>query len=52
MLKAIKSYFTLKLIGSDFADVVSGKKVCTYVDCFGDYYLKDSRWAFFAIKKY
>jgi hypothetical protein len=48
-MKKIKSYFTLKFHYSSFQDCVSGKQVNMYVDCFGDLYLKDSRWSFFSV---
>ena len=48
-MKKIRSYFTLKFHYSAFQDRISGKKVCMYVDCFGDLYLKDNRWSFFSV---
>ncbi len=51
MFKRIKSYFTLKeteLAG--FTDMVSGKQVRKYRDCYGDLWMKESRWALFAVK--
>ena len=52
MLKLIKHYFSLKYVCYSFTDRVSGKSVDIYVDCFGDYYLKDSRWSFFAVQTF
>jgi spore germination protein YaaH len=49
-MKAIKSYFTLKYASTLFTDVVSGKKVCLYIDCYGEQWMKDGRWAFFRVK--
>lgn len=51
MIKKIKSYITLEFYYECFTDVVSGKKVNMYIDCFGDLYLKDSRWSFFSVYK-
>ena len=51
MIRKIKSYFTLKFRYSAFIDVVSGKMVNVYADCFGDLWLKDSRWSLFRVKK-
>jgi len=50
MIKAVKSYFTLQFHYSAFTDVVSGKMVNVYVDCYGDLWLKDSRWSLFKVK--
>lgn len=51
MIKNIKSYFSLEFQYHAFVDVVSGNDVCVYVDCYGDLYMKDSRWAFFSVYK-
>lgn len=51
MIRAIKSYLSLTKQYDSFVDVVSGKTVSVYCDCFGDLYLKDSRWALFKVKK-
>lgn len=51
MIKAIKSYFTLKYHYYAFTDVVSGKPVSVYYDCYGDLWLKDGRWSLFRVKK-
>ncbi len=50
LFKSIKSYFTLKKIATGFTDGVSGKTVCYYKDCYGDVWMKDSRWSFFGVK--
>lgn len=51
MIKAIKSYLSLKRIRDAFTDKVSGKVVCIYKDCYGNEWLKDSRWSFFKVEK-
>ena len=51
MIKKIKSYLSLESHYFAFTDVVSGKAVCVYVDCFGELWMKDSRWSFFRVKK-
>lgn len=51
MIKLIKSYFTLKHHYVAFIDNVSCKPVSVYVDCYGDLWLKDSRWSLFKVKK-
>lgn len=50
LINWFKSYFSLEFVQSEFMDVVSGKQVCRYRDCFGDEYLKDSRWSTFRCK--
>ena len=49
MIKYIKSYFSLKVVGIGFTDAVSGKTVCYYEDCYGAVYMKDSRWSIFRV---
>ena len=51
IIKKIKSYLTLEFQYHDFMDAVSGKMVNVYIDCYGDLYMKDSRWALFSVKK-
>ena len=51
MIKKIKSYFSLQYKYRCFIDVVSGKSVNMYIDCYGDLYMKDGRWSFFAVPK-
>jgi len=51
MIKKIKSYFTLTYQYRCFRDVVSGKYVNMYIDCYGDLYMKDGRWSIFAVSK-
>lgn len=50
MIKWIKSYLSLKKVADGWTDGVSGKTVSYYQDCFGDMYMKDSRWSFFGVK--
>jgi len=50
MYKAIRSYFSLIYVEDVFIDVVSGKQVKVYRDCYGEYWLKDSRWSLFQVK--
>lgn len=50
LFKAIRSYFTLRKIADGWTDAVSGKAVSYYEDCFGDVYMKDSRWSLFKVK--
>ena len=50
-MKSIRSYFTLKYTGHAFTDTVSGKGVKYYRDCFGDVWMKESRWGLFRVKK-
>lgn len=51
MYKHIKSYLSLERIGYAFGDSVSGKSVYYYRDCYGDIWMKDNRWSFFAVPK-
>ena len=51
MIKIIRSYFTLKFHRYCFRDVVSGKDVNIYIDCYGYLYMKDNRWSFFSVFK-
>ncbi len=51
MIKSIKSYFSLEYHYDSFRDVVSGKMVSVYCDCYGDLWLKDSRWALFKVRR-
>lgn len=51
MIKNIKSYFSLKFQYNSFTDIVSGKRVNVYIDCFGELWLKDGRWSFFRVNK-
>ncbi len=50
LIKWFKSYFTLQKVGEGWTDGVSGKTVSYYKDCFGEVYMKDSRWALFRVK--
>ena len=49
-MKSIYSYFTLKLEGFAFNDIVSGNSVYYYIDCYGDRYLKESKYSLFKVK--
>lgn len=49
MKNSLKSYFSLLLLGYAFTDVVSGKPIYYYIDCFGVTWMKESRWDFFAV---
>ena len=51
MIKKIKSYLSLKRTAYAFTDSVSGKAVYYYEDCYGDIWMKDSRWGFFAVPR-
>lgn len=51
ILQEIKSYLTLEFVSSRFRDIVSGKMVCEYKDCYGNRFLKDSRYSFFKIEE-
>lgn len=50
MIRALKSYFSLVRTGYAFTDTVDGRGVHYYKDCYGDVYLKNSRWGFFKVK--
>ena len=50
MREMLKSYFTLKYQYEAFTDAISGKRVCVYVDCFGELWMKESRGSFFRVK--
>lgn len=49
MIKAIKSYLSLERIAYAFTDTVSGKVVYYYRDCYGDVWMKESRWGMFRV---
>lgn len=51
IIREIKSYLTLKYEYQSFRDMVSGKMVSVYSDCYGDLWLKDSRWSLFKVRK-
>lgn len=51
MIRAIKSYFSLQHEYCAFRDNVSGKMVSVYRDCYGDLWMKDSRWSLFRVRK-
>ena len=51
VVKWLKSYFTLKFQRQAFRDVVSGKMVNVYIDCFEELCMKDNRWSLFSVKK-
>lgn len=50
MLKSLKSYFSLVKTGYAFTDTIAGKPIHYYKDCFGDVWLKESRWGLFKVK--
>lgn len=50
MIRALRSYFSLVRTGYAFTDTVDGRGVHYYKDCFGDVYLKNSRWGLFKVK--
>lgn len=50
--KRIKSYLSLEKKGYAFSDAVSGKKVFYYKDCYGDWYMKESRWSLFSVRAF
>jgi hypothetical protein len=47
MIRSIKSYLSLKRIGYAFTDTVDGRGVYYYRDCYGDIWMKNSRWGLF-----
>ena len=49
-MKVLRSYLTLKRIGEGFYDPIEGLPVYYYKDCYGDVYMKHSRWALFSVK--
>ena len=49
MFEAIKSYFTLEFVEFRFRDILSGKSVNVYKDCFGNRFMKDDRRSFFKV---
>jgi hypothetical protein len=50
-MRLLKHYFSLKYAGYAFRDQVSGDSVYYYTDCFGERWMKTSRWAFFRVLK-
>ena len=50
MVRTILSYLTLKYISPAFTDSVSGKPVSYYKDCYGEVWMKESRWGLFRVK--
>ena len=50
--KYIKSYLSLENKGYAFQDAVSGKSVFYYKDCYGDWYMKESRWSLFSARAF
>ena len=49
MIKRLKSYLSLERIGYAFTDIVEGKGVYYYRDCYGRVYMKNSKWALFSV---
>ena len=50
MITFLKHYFTLEYRGFAFTDIVTGEGVFFYEDCFGDVWMKNSRWGLFRVK--
>jgi hypothetical protein len=50
--KKIKSYLSLENKGYAFQDAVTGKGVFYYKDCYGDWYMKKSRWSLFSARAF
>ena len=50
MMKWLKSRWTMKFRGFAFTDVVSGKHVYYYKDCFGDWWMSDTHRFGFRVK--
>lgn len=50
MKNLLKHYFSLKFRGFAFNDIVTGEAVFYYEDCFGEIWMKNSRWSFFRVK--
>ena len=50
IFKAVRSYFSLTKKEFMFTDTVSGLAVYSFTDCYGDKWMKDSRWGFFSVK--
>jgi hypothetical protein len=48
-MRSIRSYFTLTRIGYAFTDLTAGRSVYYYEDCYGDIWLKTSRWSLFRV---
>jgi len=49
-MRGLISYLTLNFIETRFVDIVSGKSVNLYEDCYGNKYLKDGRWSLFKVE--
>lgn len=50
MLKDIQSYFSLKQLPiPPWRDSVSGDMEFYFEDCFGDVYMKTSKWSLYAV---
>lgn len=52
MIKRIKSYLSLRSIGRAFTDTVTGKPIYYYMDCYGDVWMKTSKWSLFSVKTF
>ena len=50
MFKKIRSYFSLTYVMFLFTDIVDGHSVNEYIDCYGDKYMKNSKWGSFSVK--
>lgn len=49
-IQKIRSYFSLNDETYLFTDHISGNKVYSYTDCYGNKWMKDSRWGLFSVK--
>jgi hypothetical protein len=50
MIRLIKSLLTMKRKGCLFVDVVDGKEVFLYVDCYGDKWMSNYNYFFVRVK--
>lgn len=46
MINYIKSKLTMKFERTLFTDIVDGKKVCLFTDCFGDEWMANTKFGF------
>lgn len=47
---SLKRYFSLKLVDFACPDRITSRNVYIYEDCYGDRWLKNSRWSLFAVQ--
>ena len=50
LIKWFTHYISLEYYEFGFIDVISGETVCYYIDCYGNKFMKDSRWSLFEIE--